>query len=605
MALGSDSPATVDNWTPLGPAVDREAPRVPKCAPKRHRRRVAGGTVVRNLLGNSYRRVMEGDKPTRERRREYGDAALFAAKFVDGVLGDALTLTLAGSDTPPPLQGPELPEYPTDPGPEADTAARTIFDIATTAVAAAREETSRKWAEDLAAYPLLVAALALLRQWSVDEQFSSKVRLGEGAALSIGDGVYVVDWSAEHRRPAIKVYAPELFFPEDEEDGFPTRVHFRWELERDEGESGPRMVRQLTYELVDFREDPETGEVTLIDEPAPWDPGATVTRTCLFTDLIAPYGPGDELDLERAVYQVTGDDELANRLDLGIDWMPVYHTVGMATGGFWGQTVLAPIFHLLVDIQAIDTDADQAAALVGVPMVVMDGGASVEEEADDGPRVAKAPERFVEPGAVIETPPGTKAQVVDLSPGLVALDAHAERLLERASINGRVPAEVLGRVTSGDAASGAAILYSTGGFVALCRALRELRLPVLNLVLKHVIRWFRIDGQLPVGADLFPEIEFGQILPSDTAAVVNMVANLLDKGAISPDTAVVMLNDRGVIEVDPEEELARIRAADTAGAVDVANATRSERLAAVRLGEDPDAYGIGTTAPDPTPPRLP
>ncbi len=57
------------------------------------------------------------------------------------------------------------------------------------------------------------------------------------------------------------------------------------------------------------------------------------------------------------------------------------------------------------------------------------------------------------------------------------------------------------------------------------------------------------------------------MLPSDGSVAINQVASLLEKGAISPRTAVTILNARGVIDVDVDEELAAIRAVDTAGAV--------------------------------------
>src|SRR5205807_1508934 len=134
-----------------------------------------------------------------------------------------------------------------------------------------------------------------------DERFGLKLIETERNAIGLGDGVYVLGWSAKKKRPRLRVFDPGFYFPvleDSDEDEFPSRVHMAWEAVQDErgnyvqvdpgqpspaGRSTPsvRRVRRITWELAPLPE----GEAP---RHYPWqdadDEPATVT--CYMTDAV-------------------------------------------------------------------------------------------------------------------------------------------------------------------------------------------------------------------------------------------------------------------------------------------------------------------------------
>ncbi|MGP4086424.1 hypothetical protein [Streptomyces sp. KR55] len=66
-----------------------------------------------------------------------------------------------------------------------------------------------------------------LRKWAEKELLTLRIRQAERTAVLLGDGVYVLAWNLEKRRPALQVYDPGFFFPRwggDQDQDFPSRV---------------------------------------------------------------------------------------------------------------------------------------------------------------------------------------------------------------------------------------------------------------------------------------------------------------------------------------------------------------------------------------------
>jgi hypothetical protein len=191
--------------------------------------------------------------------------------------------------------------------------------------------------------------------------------------------------------------------------------------------------------------------------------------------------------------------------------------------------------------------------------------------------------------------------VLDMSKGLAELRNVRTDLLDRLSVNGRVPPEVLGRTPAGDIKSGVHLLLSFGPFTQLIGVLRMTREPKGRLILKFAQRLAMLGGVLEPGPTLPAHFAFGSYLPSDRAQLVTEVKDLLTGRAISTQTAVALLVGGGFTIDDARGEVQRIHSDNTEAAMYLADATGSEQLAADFLGVDLPTV----TPPNPTPPTPP
>ena len=379
------------------------------------------------------------------------------------------------------------------------------------------------------------------------------------------------------------------------------RVHLAWEYETVDRK---RWVRRLTFDLRPIREQvgvDEAGDETIgltdgdrydaegrIVRDYPWnvdDTGAVVPSpvTCYFTDATWPLAELgaqtlsglDDLSLESRDVQfaVTKDGQEARDLDLRIDFVPIVHVPNTpATREHYGESALLLVAQILDDISASDTDVQAASALAAGPMVAMSGA-------------GKTGTVEVRPGTVFQLPEGGRMDVLDMSAGLAELTAVNERLLDRLSVNGRVPAEVLGRVKVSEAPSGVALALGFGPFTQLVGTLRLVRDAKYRLMLKMVQRLAMGRGDQGLTSPPLPaRMAFGSYLPTDKQAVITQVGTALEAGAISVQTAVVWLVDAGFTVDDAKAEVQRIQHDNPSKAKDVADATGSEELAADYLG---------------------
>lgn len=541
--------------------------------------------------------------------REYGDAALLVERLVAAILGDGWDLRVDGAaDTPPPV--PDLPARPDDDLPDGlpDGIAARIDAATTAAWEAAVEAAVEAWEAQVAARPALAARQADLDAWVDREHLRSAIAELEADSVGLGDGVIVL-WPQAGGWPRVEVIDPGAYFPvvDEHDDGrFPRKVHLAWEYtDRQPDGSETRRLRRITFELVPIAatrvtdagewadENGEAAEVPVVvvgeryrvddhgvghverlypwDQPAEGEPDddAWSSMTCLLSD-----GTWDLADVGDDAYALdeTRGDWRHYRLDLQIDFLPVIHSPNTATGKVpWGRAAIDTIAQALDDLADADTSATSAAGYVAHPTIGMGGDRTVPDNA------------VVMPGRIFNG----DLKALDLSKGLQVLGDRVEALQERAATNARVTPEALGRSTDTNL-SGVALLLRLAPFSQVVSAARTVRAPKYALLGRMAQRLAQAQGPdvLPPGPTPTVRLAFGSFLPVDQAALVAMVADAVRARVMSTHTAVTMLVAAGVPVEDAEAEVDRIRADDTAGAKDVADATGSEQLAADRLGVD-------------------
>lgn len=635
--LRLDNWSQLSHKTPVGdstgppPAASLLAPT---WVPADERRRLAAYMVLAAYRANCARHHLARDATAEQRRehREYGDAALIGDRIKAGLLGDTVEFVVEGADDDLPDQ-PDLPDRPDDPDTDADTVTRRIHGVRLTRWETAAVETVDAWEQAVTAQPSLRARQAQLREWADRVQLRAKMDEAEGDAVHLADGVYVL-WPRAGDWPEVEVYDPAGYFPvlTDTTRDYPTKVHLAWEFETtDAAGRRERWLRRYTWELVPLTDsyvlygkggalvwrgadgepsdrpalaageqvdeqgrvyrlhpwalDPD-GRPLVDDKPDPTDPTGRRTiaterrsyETCVFTDatwLLRDLDRRvDDLDESKAVYGSTSDGRIANRVDLGVDFIPVVHVPNTpASREHYGQSSLAAVAQLLDDIGAVDTDTMAAVRLSALP-VVATSGANVPSELE------------VRPGAHYGLGPDGRMDVLDLSQGLERIMANGDRLRDLLAVNGRVPAALVGRVDASDAPSGVAIALSFGPFTQLIGTLRLTREQKYRLLLRFGQRMAQVQRVLPPGPTPPARVAFGPYLPTDRGQLVTEVTALLQAKAISTYTAVTVLVAAGFGVDDARAEVERIERENVDAAVKVADATGSERLAAERLGLD-------------------
>lgn len=617
--MASSAPI-LDLWAPLshkGPLADDRPSSVgvPTWVSVRDQRRLAAYRVLAAYRLNCARNFLPAwvAQEDREKRREYGDPDLLVDRIRAGVLGEDPEIVVEGADVDLPDE-PDLPEPPVQPDPDADPIVKRVYEIRKARWEQQATETVDAWEQAWADLPGLVERQEWLRRWADAEGYWAKVHEGEGDTVGLGDGVYVLTWTEAKKRWTLSVYDPGMYFPVIDDDtadlDYPTRVHLAWEFEDD---NQKRFVRRKTWWLgpivptVDDDGEPtgfavdgdRFGAGGQVVRDYPWnvdEQGAQVesATTCYFSDRTWEIGDVDsltglaDLDESKGIPAVTEDGTPAVAVDLGIDWLPVVHVPNTPTSReHFGASALLVIAQLLDDIAASDTDVQAASALAAGPMVALFGAGS-------GDSVQ------VQPGTAFKLPKDGKMDVLDLSAGLEQLRQVNEGLRDLMSVNGRVPGEVMGRVDSTQDRSGISIALGMSPYGQMIAAMRMTRAKH-SLLLKFVQRGGQLAGQLPSGRNPTARIAFGPFLPTDGAAVVTQVTDLLNAGAISTQTGVQMLVAAGFTIDDAKGEVDRIRAGQTDKARELADATGSEQLAAEWLGVDlPDpatAPAPATTAP--------
>ncbi|MFC8008668.1 hypothetical protein [Streptomyces cinereoruber] len=589
----------IDVWSPLNykPVYndgDRGMPHrraFPEAAatwvPPADERRLAAYKLLAAYDKNQAGELAEfRDGPEARDRREFGDPSMYIEAILAHVLGREQRIVVPGAEQASDEQSAE-------------------------AKAAARVE-------------------ELLTTWAKDELLTMRVIQCERKSVSLGDGVYLLNWDPAKRRARCRVYDPGLYFPVLPEDGdadFPTRVHLAWELPEDKVRRLKPRLRRITYELDwigpatasgitpdgrpvrapvltdptdDVPAQPVLGLGDTIDPASgtilrqyPWNDEPTA-YTCYLTDatwnledLKYPHDV-DNLPLDKAVFGTGLDGEVLDRLDLMIDFIPVIHipnTVPEAEE-HWGQSSLLKPLQIFDEIAGTDTDSSKASATTGSPLITVSGRPASNKQAA----------MTINPGQVIEVGENGRMDVLNTAPMLAELRNHAEYLGDRAATITRLPAVALGTTDPSKVPSGYALEISLGPLDALIGAMRLARAHKYRLLLKFVQR-LHIAGQHPDWIGVTPldaEYAFGPYTPADKAAVLTQVSEAFKAGVISLETAVRMLREAGWPIEDIEDEITRIQARRFEDARALADATGSTKAVGNYLGIDIN--------PDPTPP---
>jgi hypothetical protein len=511
----------LDQWSAL--SFKRGIPRLesvggarswvaPTWVGEQNERRIAAYKVLYAIFRNSGREFLNtNDEDERAAHREYGDANLLVKVVLAAVMGDDISLVVEDADSEENREAVERQEW--------------------------------------------------LEEWATAERFRAKVMETERDAQKLGDGVYVLTTNRAKGRVRVRLFDPGFYFPELDpnmpEDEFPTRVHIAWEFEEDDGRVTTRKVRRMTWELEELPEG-ERRSYPYADELS--------TTACYFTDAVWLVDDLDGFDVERfplrnATYLQTKDGEVANRLDLNQDFLPVVHLPNtVEIKEHFGEALVSSVAQILDDLARADTDASKAAQLAGTPMLGIKGGANV------GPTDIK-----VKAGTVV----GGELFPIDLSAGLDAIMRYVEALRDRLSENSRIPAEVLGRVTASKDRSGIALALSFGPMRSLIEEMRLVRNEKYPLLLKCVQR-MAIGAGFIAGPVLPATVAFGSFLPTDRAAVVDLALKLWAARVISRQDALQMLVDEGVLELEVAEALERAEADDVEMAVALRDATEGD-----------------------------
>lgn len=510
----------------------------PSWVPGEDQRRLAAYTVCAAFLDNvaRYWQPYFEDQIQRDKWREYGDPELFTVQARSGVLGESQTINVT---VPLIDQDPQNEDGQGEPADKPDA----IPDPAAQAV--------KDWLVD----------------WADQESLTTRLLDAEHDAMGLGDALYVLATDPATQRPKLRVYDPGWYFPDPtsqrNDEDFPRTVHLAWE-ELKPGTTTEFLLRRRTWKLVDFADPAVFPEGA---PPAPTYPWSTepATQTVFYWDgtwdLGQVAGANGLYDLSSQAATWT-----AEGVDLQLDFIPVVHIPNGSPGkALWGRPVWWSVIRLLDDIAASDTDAQHGSEIYGSG-ALLDKGTGIPGTASG-------------PGAVYRGTETSDAKFIDQSAGMKAMTEFKSDQRDLASVNARLPAEVLGRVKASEVPSGVPFRLAMGPYSSLVRELRLIRDDKYGLVLKFAMRLGQRLGVVAAGVLPVAKLKFGSYLPSDQAEAVTTVTELWDRPnpVISLQTAVQILVDAGFPIDDAVEEVKRINRQAFQRAVLLLDATGDEQ----------------------------
>lgn len=494
-----------------------------------HARRLKAYALLTAYLKNKARSWLPDDPNVDKKdRREYGDAATLVEQIYSSLIGDDQSLVTPDA---------ELPEDE-------------------------REEAA-------------VAQHELILAWMEQENFLLKMLQTEWNACSLGDGTYVLGWDDKRKRPRLRVYEPDAYFPvlRDEDEGYPKKVHVAYEFEEKDESTGVvhKWLRKMTWSLEPV--EPGDGSTKIL----PWN-DSPHEETCWYEKGIWDVTQGG-VDVNALTPKAKGFKWEVEPKNLDQDYIPVLHIPNTPSETeHYGDSSLALVMQLLDDIVSTDTDLQASSATTGTPPIAV-AGASLPK--DEEGKIAS-----YGPGTVWETGDGT-ATMIDTSSSLDALLKLQDANLKRLSVNSKVPESLLGRVKPNEVPSGITITLSFTPHSGMIKRMRMVRDPKYRLLFRFVCRMYMQDGQLD---DIYPcYLRFGSFLPSDKKETVDLIRQLLtgDRPAISLATAVRMLVEAGFPIEDAAAEVEAILLEDFASAQALLDATGDVNAVRERLNMPP------------------
>jgi hypothetical protein len=505
-------------------------------------RRLSAYKLLESYCRNSARVWLDSgvlDAEDIDSRREYGDPALLVDAIKSSLLGDEWSIMVDGAE-----------------GDDADEAAKK--------------------------------QLKALTDWASAEGFEMHVMLNESQTIRLGDSFIVMHWDEEKSRPRIDVWDPGFYFPVIDPSApnneFPKKIHIAYEYETSEAEGRAEdtqlWVRRMTWELV---------QVEGLQQKLPWNDKPT-DWTCIYSDhtWLLQNVDDDVQDLRPE----DADDENED-VDLKIDYIPGVHFPNSIAGPeHFGVSSLSKTLQILDDLVGTDTDLQAASATTGSPPIAI-SRATLNA---DGSSITT-----YGPGTLLETGDGS-ATMIDTSTSLDALLKYDNALLERLSVNGRIPESMLGRVKPNEVPSGIALALGFAPHTAMIKEMRLLRRAKYGLLLKFACRFMMQNGDL---REIAPcTLRFGSFLPADRKETMDLVVQGLSSNppSISLETAVKMLMAAGFPQDDAVEEVGRIRQYDFSSAAEAigAGVTPDEvRTKLLKLPENNDT--LSELPAEPTP----
>lgn len=522
-------PLVLDAWTPFDykDAFSDLVPIVKKPSWARdHERRLRAYDVLEAYYRNSSRDWIKEEQVTsgedNKDRREYGDPHILVETALTSLIGDRWRTVVEGA-------------------------------VATEASAPAKKQQE------------------LLDKWNTDEKFGLKLWENERQSVKLGDGVYVLGWDEQKKRPRLNVYDPGSYFPVFDEraggaEDFPNKVHIAYEFDEYDAkhDKTETKIRRITWELIPVGEDTPAYDTGYQD-------AAETFYNCQYTDAIFRQDQiGENTDLS---FFKGRPEYVTEPTMLNIDFIPVVHIPNtVALQDHYGTSVMTHVLQILDDIQSTDTDLQAAGATTGSPPIAVSG------------RVGNDSVQTYGPGTVFYVGEGD-ATLIDTSRSLDALIKLKDALLNRLSVNGRVPESLLGRVKPNEVPSGITLTLSFAPHTGMIKEMRSVRYDKYPILYKFVCRFFKKAGMLD---EIVPtKIVFGSYLPADKMEATNLVVQLLTVKAISLETAVQIMLETGVPIEDWVEEIKLIQARDYEGANQIALITGDVNQALEYLGRDP------------------
>lgn len=596
----------IDPWTPLDYKAAFGSPKQGflggplKNAPwlsSRDRRRLSAYLVLHGYANNTARRFLPSTNARRDEVREYGDPSLIIEQALSAVLGEQQQIVVEGAD--------EDTE-------DTDESVENRAEI----------ELAADWQERL-------------RDWATAEQMELKVLSCERNTVSLGDGVYVMFWDAEKKRPRLQSWDPGFYFPvlpdDDRTEDYPTRVHFVWEVPPEEtGDRVGRLVR-LTYEVKRiepiFEEEP-FGEVFLregdrlqeglIVRDYPWEEEPSeyacymTQREWRLSDVgNLPNRVGvDALDLGKSTVSVRSDGVALDNVDLGIDFLPVIHVPNVYLGQeHFGQSILTKAGQVLDDLQQADTDAARASATTGSPILAASGVGMPQSNVKESRRpggpstgtVPVTPDTYLQirPGMVMILGEKGQLSTVDTSANLRAMAERVDALRARTTENVRIPAVALGIIgEDSNQMSGIAIELRYAPMQSLIRSMRSVRKVKYALLLKFAQRFLMASDEWNGPSQTVDaEYQFGGFMPKNLQAVLKDVGEAYAKGVLSLETSVQMMVAAGIPIEDVMEEVKRIDSRSFEKAVRLVDALGDTGEAYDFLGRERPTIQLGAPVP--------